>query len=285
MSDDVDRSARLRDFFASYIAARGRASDPRIREAFAAVRREHYAGAGPWSIAVPGHGAIATQDDDPAYLYQDTLVVIDAARGINIGEPSLHARCLDAVSPMPGETVLHVGAGVGYYTAILAQLVGPEGRVHALEIEPDLAARAGRNLAHLPHVAVEARSGLADDLPQADIVYVSAGLPLIPPVWLDALAPGGRLVFPFQSVGSFGAMLKVNRPRADGVSWPARIVTPAGFVGCAGGQDHHASQRLAAAVKSAGWHVVRSLRRDTPPDHSCWLVGDGWWLSTSDPDE
>ena len=283
MSQDFDRSARLRDFFARYVAARGRASDPRIRDAFAAVPREAYAGAGPWSIAVPGHCAVDTQDDDLAYLYQDTLVVIDAARGINIGEPSLHARCLDAVAPAPGETVLHVGAGVGYYSAVLAQLVGPDGRVHALEIEPDLAGRAARNLAHLPQVTVEARSGLGEDLPQADVVYVNAGLPLIPTVWLDALAPGGRLIFPFQAIGSFGGMLKVQRPRT-GSFWPAKIVTPAGFVGCLGGQDELASRRLAAAVRSAGWPAVKSLRRDGPPDTTCWLAGEGWWLSSADPD-
>lgn len=90
------------------------------------------------------------------FLYQDTLVAIDVARGINIGEPSLHARCLDAVRIREGESALHVGAGVGYYTAILAHLVGSSGQVNASEIEVDLAARATRNLARFPWVRVEA---------------------------------------------------------------------------------------------------------------------------------
>jgi len=41
-----------------------------------------------------------------------------------------------------GEHVVHIGAGVGYYTAILAKLVGAEGRVTAIEFDAELAARA-----------------------------------------------------------------------------------------------------------------------------------------------
>ena len=204
------------------------------------------------------------------------------ARGINIGEPSLHVRCLDAVRVREGATVLHVGAGVGYYTAVLAHLVGPTGRVRAYEIEPDLAARATRNLARLPWVAVQARSGLAVGLPEADVVYVSAGLPQLPQGWLDALRPQGLLIFPFQPIGGFGGMLLIERP-ARGGRWPARIVTPAGFIGCRGGDDLEASRRLAAAIEGGGWRAVRSLQRHSAPDGTCWLAGEGWWLSTADP--
>ncbi len=308
-----NRSERLRRFFAHYVAARGRSTDRRIAEAFAAVPREPFAGPGPWSIKVPSQdGYLVTPDDDPAYLYQNTLVAIDAARGINIGEPSLHACCLDAVAPRAGETVLQIGAGSGYYTAILAELVGPGGRVHALEIAADLALRAVANLADRRQVAVECRSGLDPGLPAADVVYVSAGLPQIPSAWLDALRPGGRLIFPFQPTGALGAMLRVTRPalvgdtgpgtivklppRDDarpeveirvitvGRSWPARFVTQASFIGCQGGQDDEAGRHLAAAMKSRGIDAVRSLRRDGTPDDTCWLRGDGWWLSTVDPE-
>ncbi len=296
-SEHGDRSARLRAFFARYVAARGGAG-ARVAEAFAAVPREPFAGPGPWSIKVPGReDYLATPDDDPAYLYQDTLVAIVVGRGINFGEPSLHARCLEAVAPRAGEAVLHVGAGVGYYTALLAHLVGPGGRVHAVEVEPDLAARAAANLAGVPQAAVQCRSGLDADLPEADVVYVNAGLPTVPPAWLAALRPGGRLIFPFQPVGGFGAMLRVERPGARETrrlaadirvpsgdrSWPARFVTPAGFIGCRGGQDDEAGRRLAAAMSGGDGKAVRSLRRDDTPDATCWLRGDGWWLSTAEP--
>ena len=137
-----DRSAILRRFFARYVATWGRAGDPRIEEAFRLTPRELFAGAGPWRINLPGLGYIETPDDDLAFIYQDTLVALNAARGINIGQPSAHARWLSALGLREGETVIQVGAGSGYYTAILAHLVGHGGRVYAFEIDPDLAARA-----------------------------------------------------------------------------------------------------------------------------------------------
>src|SRR6185312_2768355 len=102
------------------------------------------AGPGPWSLFAPDRwdpltersGYVQTPNDDPAFLYQDVLIALDRRRGINIGEPSLHARCLDALSPKAGETVVQVGAGSGYYTALLAHLVGPNGQVVAFEIDP-----------------------------------------------------------------------------------------------------------------------------------------------------
>ena len=131
-----DRSGKLRTFFASLVAGQFRGRHPAIEQAFAAVERERFAGPGPWSIMVVGSGYVKTPDDDPAFLYQDTLLALDPNRGINIGQPSWHALWLDAIDVRQGETVLQVGAGTGYYTAILARLAGRNGRVHAYEIDP-----------------------------------------------------------------------------------------------------------------------------------------------------
>ena len=79
---------------------------------------------------------------DLADIYNNVLVAIDPERGINNGEPALHAAWIDMVNPQPGETVIHVGAGTGYYTAILALLVQSGGHVEAFEYEADLAAQA-----------------------------------------------------------------------------------------------------------------------------------------------
>ena len=275
-----ERSARLRAFFASYVASRAGARDERIEQAFATVKREPFVGPGPWSIMLPGRGYLKTPDDDVAFIYQDTLVAIDAARGINIGEPTLHARCLDALALRLGDAVLQVGAGVGYYTAVLASLVGPEGQVDAYEIDPGLAARARQNLAHLPYVTVHARSGIGEGMPKVDAIYVNAGITQPSWTWLDALRPDGRLIFPLQSVDGVGGMLLVKRPR-HGMKWPARFVWPATFIACSGPQDDEAGRRLAAAFTNGGWQTVSSLRIDDPADGTCWFAGDGWWLSTA----
>ena len=287
----TERSAKLRAFFARCVAAKGGACDPRIEQAFAAVPREPFAGPAPWSVLVVGPWSparpsyVQTPDDDPAFLYQDALVALDPARGINIGEPSLHAHCLDALAVQEGEAVLHVGAGSGYYTAILAHLVGAHGQVHAFEIDPGLAGRAERNLVHLPWVEVQARSGIAEDLPRADALYVNAGITQPSWTWLDALRPGGRLLFPLQPEGGFGGMLLVQRPREGGTSWPARFVSRAGFIACQGRQDEEMGQRLAAAFSDGEWQEVRSFRLDGEPDDTCWLRSEDWWLSTAAPGE
>lgn len=273
-------SAGLRHFFARYVTRAAGVTDPRIEQAFATVPREIFAGPGPWSIAIPGRGYVETPDDDPAYLYQNTLIGLDPARGINIGEPSAHALWLDALDLREGETVLQVGTGSGYYTTLLAQLVGPAGQVHGFEIDPGLAARTARNMAALPRVQIHPRSGIADGLPKTDAIYVNAALTQPSWAWLDALRPGGRLVFPMHGARGFGGMLRIAKPQ-DGGPWPARFVSRAGFIPCIGPQDEAAGRRLAAAFAQGGWDQVRSFRIDSPADETCWFAGEGWWLSTA----
>ncbi|MFI5023865.1 MAG: protein-L-isoaspartate O-methyltransferase [Alphaproteobacteria bacterium] len=277
---EFDRSAALRAFFARYVAAEGRARDPRIEQAFAAVDRERFVGPSPWSINIPGVGYIRTPNDDLAFIYQDTLVALDAGRGINIGRPSAHACWLDALALREGETVVQIGAGTGYYTALLAHLVGPRGYVHAYEIDPVLSARAGQNLAHMPWVTVHDRSGIADDLPKADAVYVNAGITQPCWCWLDAIKVGGRLLFPLHAEGGAGGMLWIGKPKR-GTIWPARFVSEAAFISCVGNQSSETGRRLNVAFKDGGTESVQSFRIDEAIDDTCWFAGDGWWLSTS----
>ncbi len=291
-TEAADRSAKLRQFFASFITAKGGARDKRIEAAFAKVPREVFAGPAPWFIFSPlpagtrrfGTNYIQTPDDDPAFLYHDSLIALDADRGINIGEPSSHAMWLEALAPQPGETVLQVGAGSGYYTAILAELVGPKGHVHAFEIDPGLARRAQANLMAYPWAEVHATSGVAEDLPKSDAVYVNAGITQPSWAWLDALNPGGRLLFPLQPEGGFGGMLLIRKPLDGGLSWAARFVSRAGFIGCHGLQVAQTGRELAEAFAGGEWSRVQSFRLDEHPDESCWFNGGDWWLSTSAPE-
>jgi protein-L-isoaspartate(D-aspartate) O-methyltransferase len=278
----TDRLRHIRENFAREVASAAGVRDPRIEAAFSATPREEFAGPGPWLIA-EGAGYVETPDDDPARLYRNELVAIDAARGINIGEPVLHAMCLDALRVQDGETVVHVGAGVGYYTAILARLVGATGRVFAYEIDPAIAARAAKNLEGFGNVDVRARSGVAPDLPKADAVYVNASAVAPCREWRDALKVGGRLMFPLEAPGRLGAMLLLTRPAGAG-AWPARMMLTVAFIACESDRDREATRRLAEAFDRGGWSEVRSLRFD-PPDESTWLAGDGWRLSSKAPDE
>ena len=280
--DDCDaRSEKYRAFFAKLICSAAKLDDPSIEEAFRSVKREPFAGPGPWWLRFGGHAAMQTPDDDPAFLYQDLLLALDRERGINIGMPSAHALWLGACKIKPGDTVVQVGVGSGYYTAILAHLVGTNGRVYGYEIDEGLAARARANLSSVHQAKLRTQSGVTSDLPQADIIYVCAGAAQPSRTWLDSLRPDGRLLFPLAPEDVFGGMLLITRPARNSPSWPAKFVSRAAFIGCVGLQDMEAGHRLTDAF-SRDWRSVRSLRLDRSPDESCWFAGDGWWLSTAE---
>jgi protein-L-isoaspartate(D-aspartate) O-methyltransferase len=232
----VDQSEKYRAFYAKLICAAANLDDPRIERAFRSVRREPFAGPGPWWLNSGAHPYVQTPDDDPAFLYQDLLLALDHERGINIGLPSAHALWLGACNIKAGETVIQVGVGSGYYAAILAHLVGAEGRVYGYEIDEVLASRAGENLRGFPQAEVRAQSGIASDLPQVDLIYVCAGASQPSREWLGALRPGGRLLFPLAPKDVFGGMLLVTRP-AEVSAWSAKFVSRAAFIGCVGLQD------------------------------------------------
>ena len=124
-----------------------------------------------------------TPDADARHLYRDVLVAIDAARLVNNGMPSVVAVLIDALGPREGERGVHVGCGTGYYTAILAEIVGPSGRITALEIDENLAARARQNLAGLRYVEVLHADGTGHDFGLADAILVNAGATHPQPTW------------------------------------------------------------------------------------------------------
>ena len=271
------KSKDLREAYARDIARRAGVADPRIEAAFAAVPREDFSGQPPWFVS-GGLFGVSGGRRDLESLYDDVLVAIDRTRGINNGQPSLHAKAIEALQLKAGETVLHIGAGAGYYTAILARLVGPSGKVIAYEIEPDIAERARANLGRYPQVEVRGRSGVGEALPPADAIYVNAAADHPVRSWLDALNVGGRLVFPLHAQHSHGAMLLVTRP-AEGDLWPARFLCGAVFIACAGAVDPDMSTRLDEAFRRGGSRNVRSLRLGTKPDAADWVTGDDWALS------
>ena len=110
--------AEVRAFYAKEMASASGSSDPRIEQTFKSVRREAFMPPGPWRVLV-GDNYVETPSADPRYLYQNNLIALDAEKGINNGEPFLHARWIGALVLNAGETVTHIGAGTGYYSAIL----------------------------------------------------------------------------------------------------------------------------------------------------------------------
>src|SRR5215203_3168729 len=136
------------------LAIAGVQSDPLLEEAFATVPRERFLGNPPWRMVVFSGGYRTLPSCEPVLAYQDIIIALEPERGVNNGSPSLHAKWLHHADLREGGYVAHIGAGTGYYTALIAHLVSKEGRVYAVELDPTLAEFAKRNLAHLDNVTV-----------------------------------------------------------------------------------------------------------------------------------
>jgi protein-L-isoaspartate(D-aspartate) O-methyltransferase len=175
----MDRQAELSIIRAAYakqiLAAASVVDNARLEAALSATRREDFLGAGPWFIRRGFLEYVTTPDADPVYLYTDVLVGIVPERRLNNGQPSLHAHLIHRASPAVGEHVVHIGTGTGYYTAILAHLVGQSGRVTGIEYDSELATRAKANLAPHPNVEIIEGDGALVSFDEADVIYVTAG--------------------------------------------------------------------------------------------------------------
>jgi protein-L-isoaspartate(D-aspartate) O-methyltransferase len=280
----------VRRAYAEEIAAVAHLESRALVEAYTHVPREAFLGPGPWQIARQFDAASpyrTTADGDPRHIYHDVVVAIDPARLLNNGQPSALARWIEAAAVGAGDAVLHVGCGTGYYTAILAELVGPAGRVLAYEVDPDLAARARANLAAWRNAEVAVGDAAAPPGAFAAI-FINAGCTHARPAWLAALAPGGRLVLPLTVhvpgvLHGVGVVLQILRPSAEPAGeeggWPARVVSQVGIYDCAGARD---PAREAGLVRLASFAAAARIRAVSIEPHAegeaCLAHGDGFCL-------
>src|SRR5262249_47899624 len=102
--------------------------------------------------------------------------------------------------------VVHFGAGTGYFSAIMAHIVGPSGRVTAIEYNTEIAERARHYLESTSNVRVVHGDGFTCGIDPADVIYVSAGVSHISNKWLDALRDGGRVIVPMSTRAAFRSL-------------------------------------------------------------------------------
>lgn len=280
----------IRVAYAKQILAAAGVVDVRLEAAFSATRREDFLGPGPWPIYRWVRGYIPTPDADPVYLYTNDLVGILPARHINNGQPSLHAHLIHHAVPVSGDRVVHIGTGTGYYTALLAHLVGPSGRVTGIECEPELASRAKAYLAAIPTVTIVEADGTSVAFDDADVIYVNAGCTKPVESWLDRLADGGRLILPLTSDQGFGGRSQERMETAGAVflferrgdDYLAKWISPVAIFPCAGSRDEASERLLADSFAKGGWErVTRLYRNQSMADANCWIRGPGWSLAYS----
>jgi protein-L-isoaspartate(D-aspartate) O-methyltransferase len=189
--------------------------------------------------------------------------------------------------------IVQIGAGGGYYTAILAHLVGARGRVTAVEFDQELAAAARKNLSGHRNVTVVQGDGSEWPREPCDVVYVNFAVDRPAPPWLEQLRSGGRLIFPLGTIGrkngrAYGAGLRVERV-GEKQTFAVRSLGNAYFIRAEGdtarllasGAEREA---LLTAFESGAVERVKSLRWGVPasPDRA-WFVGEGWSLEYDEP--
>jgi protein-L-isoaspartate(D-aspartate) O-methyltransferase len=277
-----------RRFFAEEIQATANLKSAAIVEALASVPRERFLPPGPWTIrgeadfqAPPRQ----TPSDDPRHVYHNLAIAIDPVRTLFNGAPGLIAMAIDTLDIGPGDRVLHLGTGMGYYTAVIGHCVGSTGRVLGLEVDADLAASARSNLTSMPWVEVRHGNGATLPHESFDAMLINAGVTHPQDAWLDALSPGGRMILPLTvtmaSMASIGKGPLISITRTTGApEYTARAVSFVAIYSALDLRDDALNAELGKSFTKNPFAPLKTLRRDQhEPSSSCWLHGPGFCLS------
>ena len=176
--------------------------DAYLARTSAAARSEVLAEAGLEDGAVGSALAVVPRErfvplEHLAEAHLDRALSLDAAGAATISAMHAYAAQLRALEVGAGDRVVDLGGGTGYGAAVASEVVGAEGGVLSLEIDEALATRARVLLADRANVrAVHADAHDVEVWRGATKVMVGFDVGVVPPAWLEALGPGGRLVAP-----------------------------------------------------------------------------------------
>ena len=276
---------QLRRFYSEELRIVADLESPDLVSAFARVPRERYLGAPPWKLSSGNSLKQSSYRTTSSVcdVYHDVFVALKSEKFLNNGQPSMIARLISALKLSPGKRVFHCGCGTGYYTAIMAEVVGPTGSVVAAEIDSTLAAIAATNLTDYDYVKVVNRDGADVDPVPCDAVLINAGVTHPHPAWLDGLSEGGVLVLPL----SVGRNLGVNDAMVLGITrrqdqFTAELLSIMTIYSSPSMRDPMLQSMLNDSFESHAMLRLKSVRKD---DHdrndTCIVHAPGFCLSAA----
>lgn len=223
--DETCGAEALREAMVGELCAIGAIRSDRVAAAFRAVPRHLFA---------PGAAL------EEVYAARDSVVTKRDEHGVpvsSVSAPEIQAFMLEQAGIRPGMSVLEIGSG-GYNAALLAEMVGPQGAVTTLDLDPEVTARAGRLLGAAGYSRVrvvlgDAEHGVAEHAPY-DRILVTVGAWDVPPAWVEQLSERGRLVAPLRIRG-LTRSLALDR---DGDHLVSRSAMVCGFVKIQGEGAH-----------------------------------------------
>ncbi|WP_338053993.1 methyltransferase, FxLD system [Streptomyces spiramenti] len=189
---EVPEEEQLRDALAERLIEIGAARSPGVVAAFRTVRRH-----------------LATPEADMASTYSAEIATITKTdeHGVDLSSvsaPRVQAMQMEQGDIAPGMSVLEIGSG-GPNAANLAEMVGEDGRVVTMDIDPDVTDRATAFLEETGYRNVTVLTGDAEHGDPAhapfDRIIVTVQAADIPPAWVAQLKDGGRLVVPLRLRG------------------------------------------------------------------------------------
>lgn len=190
--EPMERDEALREALVSHLQRAGVLSRSNVADAMLAVPRHRFIPGAPLEDAYADR-AIAIK------MHGDEVVS-------SISQPGMIAQMLELLDPAAGSRVLEVGTGSGYNAALLAQIVGPQGRVTTIDLDGELAERARELLREIgcSNVEVLTADGAAEIVERArfDRIIVTARTEDIAQTWWEALDEGARLVAPLRLEGA-----------------------------------------------------------------------------------
>ena len=153
------------------------------------------------------HLFMPEETPEQAYAAEHALITKRDENGVSLSSVSaarIQAFMLEQAEIHPGMRVLEIGSG-GYNAALMAELVGPDGEVTTIDIDPDVIDRARKLLpaagyGHVNALVVDGADGEPTHAPY-DRIVVTVEAADLAPAWVDQLAPGGRIVVPLRLRG------------------------------------------------------------------------------------